>query len=82
MSINCTKLFLSLVLLARGNSFKLKKVKNKLIGYFFTGLPLRWLSGPFFTYPWDLGFLLMSAFMRLVWGALDWLFLLINWTKR
>ena len=27
-------------------------------------------------------FLLMSAFMRLVWGGLDWLFLLINWTKR
>ena len=32
--------------------------------------------------PLKLGFLLMSAFMRLVWGGLDWLFLLINWTKR
>ena len=29
-----------------------------------------------------LGFLLTSPFMRLVWGSLDWLFLLINWTKR
>ena len=29
-----------------------------------------------------LGFLLMSAFLRPVLGGLDWLFLLINWTKR
>ena len=28
------------------------------------------------------GFLLMSAFMRLDWSGLDWLFLLINWTNR
>ena len=29
-----------------------------------------------------MGFLLMSAFMRPVWGGLDWLFSLINWAKR
>ena len=29
-----------------------------------------------------LEFLLMSAFLIPVWGGLDWLLLLINWTKR
>ena len=35
---------------------------------------------PYFGF--DLGILLMSAFMRPVWGGLHWLYMLINWAKR